>query len=525
MNGRLRGQLAGALVLAGILALVAGSLGALASAAGASDGLSGIGPYLVRILAFSTAQAALSTLLSLALGVPLALALARRRFPGRHLALAALGAAAVMPAIVVVFAVVAVYGRGGWLSGLLAQFGIGPAFRVYGWPGILIGHVLLNAPLVARVALDALARVPAEHWRLARLLGFSPLAVLRHLDLPVLRAELAGLASLVFLLCFTSFAIVLTLGGGGRASLEVAIFEALRVDLDFARAAALSVVQIVLCGTVALALHRAVARAPVGHTLRAAIPRPDRDHRGLRLLDGAVLALGALLILPPLLSLAAALPHLSALLDADVARALVTSLAIALASAGLATGMALALAGAARSARLVQRSGRAAALYDLAPALVIAAPPFALTAGLFLLVRRAVDPALAGYALLPLMNALGALPFAYRFLAGPAMAGGERYGRLADLLRLRGLARLRIVDWPLLRRPFAAAFAMAMALSFGDFGVVALLGGSELRTLPYLLYERLGAYRLDEAAALGLLLVLVAFALAYASSRFTDVSH
>ena len=87
------------------------------------------------------------------------------------------------------------------------------------------------------------------------------------------------------------------------------------------------------------------------------------------------------------------------------------------------------------------------------------------------------------------------------------------------------LALLRIVDWPLLRRPFAAAFAMAMALSFGDFGVVALLGGSELRTLPYLLYERLGAYRLDEAAALGLLLVLVAFALAYASSRFTDVSH
>jgi len=102
---------------------------------------------------------------------------------------------------------------------------------------------------------------------------------------------------------------------------------------------------------------------------------------------------------------------------------------------------------------------------------------------------------------------------------------GERYGRLSELLAIRGAAKLRIVDWPLLRRPLAAAYAMAMALSFGDFGVIALFGGAELRTLPYLLYERLGAYRLDEASAIGLLLVAIAFALAYASSRWSDAGR
>ena len=65
----------------------------------------------------------------------------------------------------------------------------------------------------------------------------------------------------------------------------------------------------------------------------------------------------------------------------------------------------------------------------------------------------------------------------------------------------RASTKLKIMDWPLLRRPFASAFALSMALSFGDFGIVALFGGTELRTLPYLLYERLGAYRLDEASA------------------------
>ena len=56
-------------------------------------------------------------------------------------------------------------------------------------------------------------------------------------------------------------------------------------------------------------------------------------------------------------------------------------------------------------------------------------------------------------------------------------------------------------------------------------GVIALFGGAELRTLPYLLYERLGAYRLDEASAIGLLLVAIAFALAYASSRWSDAGR
>lgn len=517
---------AGTIVAVGIALLIAGGFGALFAAAGESTGLGAIAPYLARILGFSLAQAAVSTVLSLALGAALALALSRRRFPGRHAALAALGAAAVMPAIVVVFAVIAVYGRSGWLAQGLRAAGFDPAFRIFGWPGILLAHVFFNAPFVARVHLDALAAVPAEQWRLAQMLGFDARQIARHIDWPVLRRELASLASLIFLLCFTSFAIVLNLGGGaGRATLEVAIFEALKTDLDFGRAAWLGLVQVAICTGVAVMLHRSVARPPAGQTTRLAIERPDAADPRLRVFDGVALAAAGLLVLPPLASVLAGVPHVPALLDADLARALATSLGIATLSAAAAAAMALALAAAARRSRLVRHRPGAAAAYEFIPATVLAVPPFALTAGLFLIVRRVADPALAGYILLPLINALGALPFVYRFTAPAMMVAGERYGRLADLLDLRGAARLRIVDWPLLRRPLAAAFAMAMALSFGDFGIVALFGGGELRTLPYLLYERLGAYRLDEASGIGFLLVAIAFALAYASSRFTDASR
>src|SRR3954454_23428785 len=95
----------GTLVAFAIMALVAGGFLALAGVDGGKPALFSIGPYLWRILAFSVTQAAVSTLLSLLLGIALALALARRRFPGRDLVLTLLGTTMVIPTIVAVFAV------------------------------------------------------------------------------------------------------------------------------------------------------------------------------------------------------------------------------------------------------------------------------------------------------------------------------------------------------------------------------------------------------------------------------------
>ncbi|HZB61941.1 MAG TPA: thiamine/thiamine pyrophosphate ABC transporter permease ThiP, partial [Microvirga sp.] len=390
------------------------------------------------------------------------------------------------------------------------------------YPGILIAHVFLNAPFVARILLDALGLVPAEHWRLATAFGFTPAQVFRHLDWPVLRAELPGLAGLVFLLCFKSFAIVLALGGGpSRSTLEVAIFEALKVDLDFGRAAWLALIQLAICLALTLILNWAFTRPPVGHTIRALIRRPDAANGTLKIVDAALLVIGALFVGPLALSVLEGVRHFLAVMDADLLQAFVTSMAIAVVAATLACLLALALAAAVRRQRLVLKSPRMAALVDVLPSALLAVPPFALTAGLFLIFRRFADPSAAGPILLPLINGLTALPFAYRSIAPRLMTAGERYGRVAASLGLTGFAKLRIMDWPVLKRPLGAGFALAMALSFGDFGIVALFGGAELRTLPYLLYERLGAYRIEEASAIGLLIVLVAFLLAHVSGRLS----
>jgi thiamine transport system permease protein len=135
--------------------------------------------------------------------------------------------------------------------------------------------------------------------------------------------------------------------------------------------------------------------------------------------------------------------------------------------------------------------------------------------------RPLANPFALAVPLIVVVNALMALPFALRQIEPPLVLSAERYGRLSASLGISGLARLRLIDWPLLRRPLLAGLAVAAALSLGDLGVAAFFGSSELLTLPLLLYQRMGAYRIHESAAVALLLALLVLGLFVAAQRWS----
>jgi len=468
-------------------------------------------------------QSALSTAISLAFGAAIALALARRRaFPGRDLFIAALNLASVLPAIVVVFGVVAVLGRAGWAGQASSLLGLSFGSWIYGLPGILIAHVFFNAPLAARIFLVSLAAVPGEHWRLAAQLGMGPAPIFRVLDWPAIRREAPSVATLIFLLCFTSFAIVLSLGGGpGAATLEVAIYEAVRFDVDFARAGLLALLQIAICLVLALPLVWIARRQAESPSLGAQALRPDAEAASIKAFDFVVLACAALFILPPLASVAVSgIAALASLLRHDVAVAGATSLGIAASAALIALLLALGLASAARRLRSTGRQQAANAI-SLPGGLILAVPPVAISAGLFVVLRPVADPFALAIPLIILVNALMALPFTLRQIEPPLLLSGERYGRLAESLGVSGLWRIKLIDWPLLRRPIAAALAVAMALSLGDLGVAAFFGSGSVLTLPLLLYQRMGAYRIAESGSIALLLALLVLVLFLAAQKWS----
>ncbi|MGL4497307.1 MAG: thiamine/thiamine pyrophosphate ABC transporter permease ThiP, partial [Beijerinckiaceae bacterium] len=510
------------IMVAALAAIFVLALGALLRAGERADWVFLASDYVRRLLVSGFVQAALSTALSILCGALLALALMRLgEGAARRMALGLLAAMAAMPAIVLIFALVAVFGRSGWLAQIFVG-GAGHDFSIYGLHGIIVAHGALNTPLAARMFLHALQNAPGEPMRLAAMLRFSPVDIFRHCDWPAMKPVLPGMVTLIFLLCFTSFAIVLALGGGPRnATLEVAIYEALRIEADFARAALLAFLQIAITSAIVFAAGWSIVPPPPAAGDGRVVARPDQRSRGVRLIDAAVLGAAALFFATLMLAALQSIGRLPQLIDADVIRAMRTSLLIGAPAALLSVGMALAIAFAARHAQFRLRRRGFALAHSAVPLAAIAAPPFALAAGFYLLLRPLIDPVWLGFFIVPLINGLTALPFVYRLLESPLMAVEARYGLIGAHLGVQGMNRFILIDWPAVKRPLIAAFVLAFALSLGDFGVAALFGGAEFRTLPLLLHERLGSYRIEEAGAVAALLMLAVLALGLAAEKLS----
>ena len=521
--------IAGMLALAAIAVLIGGAFAGLGieavrnpgGAAAAFDG------YLFRVARFTLWQALLSTLLSVVPAIFVARALSRHpQFPGRGLILRLFAVPLALPAIVAALGILSLYGRAGYFAEPLTALIGGTWPGIYGLSGILVAHVFFNLPLATRLLLEALQTVPADQWRLASQLGMGSRASFRLIEWPAIRGALPGIAGLVFMLCITSFTIVLTLGGGPAATtLEVAIYQALRFDFDPARAVALTLLQIALTAVVVFALMRLGANTTGDANLPVARRTYIQAKAGERALNVAVIIAALVFVGGPMVAtvasgLKADLGRLAS--EASVQRATWTSIVLATLSATLAAILALSLVMARRTLAGSRQGDEKTLLErftDTGAAFVLVVPPIVIGAGWFVLVRQSVDV----FALAPFMvvtvNAVMAMPFAVRAVRPAYDAASERHERLCAQLGISGWSRLRLIDWPVLKRPLATAFAFAMALSLGDLGVIALFGSDAVQTLPYLLLARMGSYRTDDAAGLALMLGLLCLALMMLADR------
>jgi len=491
-----------ALAAASVLLLLALNLGALGAVYWrAEPGAAVFQPADWAALRFTLLQATLSALISVALAIPVARALARRRFPGHRVLVVLMGAPFILPTLVAVSGLLAVFGRGGLVNQALGWAGL-EGFSIYGLQGVLLAHVFFNLPLATRLILQGWSRVPAEHLRLASVMGFNRRAMWRHIEGPMLARVVPGALAVVFLICLTSFAVALTLGGGPRATtLELAIYQAFRFDFDLGRAALLALVQAGLGLAALLALAGlTLPGIAMGGLDRAAPPPPG----GLaRLTDGAAILLVAGFLLVPLsLVVLRGVPHLAGL-PAPVWIAALQSLKVAALSVvllALSTGaLALAALWSHRASPWLEGAGMSALL----------ASPMVIGTGLFIIAFPFVAPSRLALPVTAVVNAAMALPFALRAVL-PALRGAEAdYGRLSVALGLGARAHLRLVLWPRLRRPVGFALGLGAALSMGDLGVIVLFAQAGGETLPMQLHRLMGAYRTQDAAGAALLLLVL----------------
>src|SRR6266508_2198740 len=220
------------------------------------------------ILGFTLYQAVLSTLLTLLLALPSAYLFARYEVRGKSLLRALTAVPFMLPTVVVAAGFNALLGPRGWLN--LTFFQSHPIPFVDTLSAILLAHIFYNTTIVIRIVGNALARLDPRLEHAARTLGANDLRVWWNVTLPLLRPSLLAATLLVFLFDFTSFGVILLLGGPKFSTLEVEIYLRVLKLPDLPLAALLSVIQLICTLIFSILYSRIVTRTTVQTTPRSA---------------------------------------------------------------------------------------------------------------------------------------------------------------------------------------------------------------------------------------------------------------
>ena len=476
-----------------------------------------------EVLWFTVWSAALATVVTVLLGLPLTFALYRLRLPGRRFLRAFVVMPFVLPTVVVGVA----------FRTLLAPSGLLGALRLDGTPtAIVAAMVFFNLAVVVRTVGGMWENLDPRREQAAAALGASPWQVLRTVTLPALAPALVAAASVVFLFCATAFGIVLTLGGLHYSTVETEIYLLTTQFLDLQAAAALSILQLLVVTFLLYAAHATRARREhaVDRAAARSVVRPPR--RGdLPVLVATAVALT--LVAAPLLTMVTGslrvdgdwgLGHYRALGSTGGSNALLVPVTEALANSWRvavdATLLAMLLG--CLVAVVVSRTGRSRterrglAVLDSVFMLPLGVSAVTLGFGFLVTLDRPPLDLRSSPVLVPIAQAMVALPLVVRTLAPVLRSIDPRQRQVAASLGASPLRVLATVDLPTVWRPLLAATGFAFAVSLGEFGATSFLARPDRPTLPVVIYQlisRPGAENYGMALAasvvLGVVTVLV----------------
>ena len=199
-------------------------------------------------LLFTFYQATLSTIFTFVLGLPSAVLFSRFTFYGKSILRAITAVPFMLPTVVVAAAFNSLLGSRGLIPLLSSFFFPQLPITNYQFTGtltaILIAHVFYNTTIVIRIVGNALSQLDSRLENSARVLGADSFRTWRYVTFPLLRPALLASALLVFMFNFTSFGVILLLGGSNFATLEVEIYiRALQLP-NLNLAAMLSIIQL-----------------------------------------------------------------------------------------------------------------------------------------------------------------------------------------------------------------------------------------------------------------------------------------
>lgn len=501
-------------------------------------------PYIFQVAWFTLWQAAVSTGLTLLLGLPAAYLFARYEFPGRNLLKALATVPFVMPTVVVAAAFRTLLGSNGpFNQALMAITGQDtPLLRLeQTLVIILLAHIFYNLGVVIRLVGGFWANMNPRMVEAAQVLGASPWQAFRTITLPLLRPALISASVLVFLFTFTSFGVILLLGGPRFSTLETEIYRQYVTFLEPDVAAVLSILQIAFTFTLMSLYANWQQRSAVGldfrpQTTTRRVPRTWRQKAAVIALVSGV----CLFLLLPLVTLA-----WRSIVGGDGRLTLAFYEALSVSRRGSITFIPP-LAAVVNSLGYALLTVISAGILGLLSSLVLSRPSpirrwlepvfmlplgaSAVTLGLGYVVT--LDQLRTSPLLVLIAHALVAFPFVVRSLL-PVLQGIQPNLReAAAVLGANPWRVWREVDLPIVGRALLVAAVFAFTVSLGEFGATSFIvrPNSGFLTMPIAIQRYLsqpGALNFGQALAMSTILMAVCAAgfVAIERFRFADIGE
>ena len=482
-------------------------------------------------LLFTFYQAFLSTILTLLLGVPSAYLFARYDFRGKSLLRALTAVPFMLPTVVVAASFNSLLGQRGLLSTFQSfLFPLSRDFILHPSPFILIlsAHVFYNTTIIIRIVGSALSSLDPQLEQTARSLGANTFRVWWNVALPLLRPSLLAASLLVFLFDFTSFGVILLLGGSRFSTLEVEIYlRVLRLP-NLPLAALLSVIQLLCTLLFSLLYTRFAARSTQQLNPRNMQQKPRTIHQKI-FVASFIFLLSTFYLLPlsslPLRSLFRSeadrgqrgevqygfttdyytelfVNRRGSVFYVPPIQAAFNSLTYASATVILSFLFGFPAAFALAKPTRLEKILDPLIMLPLGSSAVMLGLGFILSFGAWL-----TSPFLV-----PFAHTLVALPFVIRALQ-PAIASiPERLRQAAASLGASPFEVWRNIDLPILRRAALSAAIFAFTVSLGEFGATLLLSRPEYPTIPVAIERFLsqpGGLNYGQAMAMATILMLL----------------
>lgn len=497
-------------------------------------------PYYLRIMAFTLIQALCSTLVSLLIGLPGAYLMTTYRFPGKRLLKTLYAIPFVLPSILVVLGFVIFYGNSGFLNkAIMAVFGLKePPLRIlYSFTAVLLAHAFYNFPVVVSIVGDYWQRLDSSCESAASTLGSKRTKVFRTITLPRLEPSILSAASLVFLFCFTSFAIILVLGGGpALTTTEVEIYRLARISMDTGRACALSLFSMLVAVVVMFVYSAAQRRQNHGEALGNQNAKLERKPRGFGQHLGIIIYLvfSLLFILCPILSIVArsllgnatrsggltfslaAYERLFAAGSSNL-KAVAASVAIALASSLLATAAAL------RICTSIARSSKTGIATDVAVMLPMVTS--SVIVGLSYFIVSKYMKFMPPFVMVILAHSVITMPFVVRTILPAYRKIPANLVNASYTLGFGARKTFRRIIRPILMPAMLTGMVFSFAMSMGELNATLLLGTTSMQTIPIQIYRLISSYNYQGACALGCILILVCFVVFFISETLKRRSY